>query len=128
MSDRGGDGIGTPEERKIIDEALRHLTSDKVRIEDMKKMAEDESEEVDKLVRFVLNEIININQKNNDWAVSHGAKMPSTIRINFAIQTTIMSFIESLIKKWQYAASSAMAIENIKNFKEILDEKDWRKK
>lgn len=112
------------EENRLLDEALKHMTNGKTRIEDMQKLAEQTGLSMHNLAKHVLGEIFDNVRKQAEWSMSRGAPPISQLKSYFAIQNTLLAFLNTLIEMWQDVATQSMGQENLKHFKEILGEKE----
>jgi hypothetical protein len=116
-------GSGDIFNNRIIDEALKHVSNNKVRIEDLNRMAENTSDLIDNLARDVLIKIVDDIKQQNEWSMQRGGPPPDFVKIQFTIQGRIMAFMTTLLRKWEYVSTEFMGEHAIKEMKKILDDK-----
>jgi len=87
---------------RILDEGMKHLTNDKVRLEDLKKLAEESDTLIQRLVKIVLTELLkNVKDVREDSRVRLTTITKETVLIEFngpILQFSLENFLFLLYK------------------------------
>jgi len=111
---------------RILDEGMKHLTNDKVRLEDLKKLAEESDTLIQRLVKIVLTELLKNVKEQTEWSIQHGAPPPDIVKTHFMVQTNVVMFTTTLLKGWQDISLGAIGQDNEENLQKLLDRKGWK--
>lgn len=109
---------------KEADAYLNELTKGKVRIEDILKMASEDSVWMKTLTIDVIKQLAGRSYEVSEEAQKAGAAPPTIDQQALSMTQYIMAFLQSVISAWNRASSEALAHTTLENYKNLKKKGD----